>query len=110
MMSVMDALPTQLLSLASRQAQGTVNSIVTNVPGPQFPLYLLGAELKAMYPQVPLMLGVGIGIALISYNGNLCWGFNADAVKVPDLADFVAEIRAATERVAAACDVKLTSC
>jgi diacylglycerol O-acyltransferase / wax synthase len=110
MMSVMDAMPTQLLSLASRQAQGTVNSIVTNVPGPQFPLYLLGAELKAMYPQVPLMLGVGIGIALISYNGNLCWGFNADALKVPDLADFVGAIRAATERVAAACDVKLTSC
>jgi WS/DGAT/MGAT family acyltransferase len=109
MMSVMDAMPTQLLSLASRQAQGTVNSIVTNVPGPQFPLYLLGAELKAMYPQVPLMLGVGIGIALISYNGSLCWGFNADAVKVPDLADFVGAIRAATARLAATCEVKLSA-
>ena len=108
MMSVMDAMPTQLLSLASRQAQGTVNSIVTNVPGPQFPLYLLGAELQAMYPQLPLMLGVGLGIALISYNGNLCWGFNADAVRVPDLADFVSAIRASTERVAAACEVKLS--
>jgi diacylglycerol O-acyltransferase len=109
MMSVMDAMPTQLLSLASRQAQGTVNSIVTNVPGPQFPLYLLGAELKGMYPQVPLMLGVGIGIALISYDGSLCWGFNADAAKVPDLADFVAAIRASAERVAALCDVKLSA-
>ena len=109
MMSVMDAMPTQLLSLASRQAQGTVNSIVTNVPGPQFPLYLLGAELKAMYPQVPLMLGVGIGIALISYNGALCWGFNADAAKVPDLADFVSAIRASAQRVADACEVKLSA-
>ena len=109
MMSVMDAMPTQLLSLASRQAQGTVNSIVTNVPGPQFPLYLLGAELKGMYPQVPLMLGVGIGIALISYNGVLCWGFNADAVKVPDLADFVGAIRASAQRVAEACEVKLSA-
>jgi WS/DGAT/MGAT family acyltransferase len=108
MMSVMDALPTQLLSLASRQAQGTVNSIVTNVPGPQFPLYLLGAKLLAMYPQVPLMLGVGIGIALMSYDGKLCWGFNADAVKVPDLGDFVAAIRAATERLAKSYDVKLS--
>jgi len=69
---------------------------------------MLGAELKSMYPQVPLMLGVGIGIALISYNGALCWGFNADAVKVPDLADFVAAIRASAERVAAACEVKLS--
>jgi WS/DGAT/MGAT family acyltransferase len=109
MMSVMDAMPTQLLSLASRQAQGTVNSIVTNVPGPQFPLYLLGAELRALYPQVPLMLGVGIGIALISYNGALCWGFNADAVKVPDLAEFVDAIRASTQRVADACEVKLSA-
>jgi WS/DGAT/MGAT family acyltransferase len=108
MMSVMDAMPTQLLSLASRQAQGTVNSIVTNVPGPQFPLFLLGAELQAMYPQVPLMLGVGIGIALISYNGALCWGFNADAAKVPDLADFVGAIRASARRVAELCDVKLS--
>ncbi|MBM4383371.1 MAG: wax ester/triacylglycerol synthase family O-acyltransferase [Deltaproteobacteria bacterium] len=107
MMSVMDAMPTQLLSLASRQAQGTVNSIVTNVPGPQFPLYLLGAELHGMYPQVPLMLGVGIGIALISYNGGLCWGFNADAVKVPDLGDFVRAIQASAQRVADACEVKL---
>jgi diacylglycerol O-acyltransferase len=109
MMSVMEAMPTQLLSLASRQAQGTVNSIVTNVPGPQFPLYLLGAELQGMYPQVPLMLGVGIGIALISYNGALCWGFNADAVKVPDLADFVGAIQASAQRVADTCEVKLTA-
>jgi WS/DGAT/MGAT family acyltransferase len=108
MMSVMDAMPTQLLSLASRQAQGTVNSIVTNVPGPQFPLYLLGAKLLAMFPQVPLMLGVGIGIALISYDGKLCWGFNADAVKLPDLADFVGAIRGATERIARACEVTLS--
>jgi hypothetical protein len=61
-----------------------------------------------MYPQVPLMLGVGIGIALISYNGSLYWGFNADAVKVPDLAEFVAAIRASAQRVAALCDVKLS--
>ena len=72
-------------------------------------LYLLGAELKGMYPQVPLMLGVGIGIALISYNGVLCWGFNADAVKVPDLADFVGAIRASAQRVAEACEVKLSA-
>ncbi len=109
MMSVMDAMPSALLSLASRQAQGTVNSIVTNVPGPQFALYLLGARLRAMYPQVPLMLGVGLGVALISYDGSLCWGFNADAVRVPDLADFVAAVRASTERLAAAAEIKLSA-
>ena len=85
-----------------------MNSIVTNVPGPQFPLYTLGAEMLAMYPQVPLLANVGLGIALISYNGRVCWGFNADLGLVPDLADFVAMIREAFERLAEVAEVKLS--
>jgi hypothetical protein len=63
----------------------------------------------AMYPQVPLFQNVGLGIALVSYNGRVCWGFNADRELVPDLASFVAAIDASLRRVADAADVKLGS-
>lgn len=49
-LSLMESMPNVLLSLGVQAASGTMNSIVTNVPGPQFPLYTLGAELLAMYP------------------------------------------------------------
>jgi diacylglycerol O-acyltransferase len=74
---------------------------VTNVPGPQFPLYLQGARMLAMYPQVPLLLNLGLGIALISYDGRVCWGFNADPKLVPDLEGFIAAIRSSQARVLA---------
>jgi WS/DGAT/MGAT family acyltransferase len=70
---------------------------VTNVPGPQFPLYLAGAKLLAMYPIVPLIPGGGLGVALFSYEGKLCWGFNGDFELVPDLASFVDDVAAAFE-------------
>ena len=66
--------------------------VVTNVPGPQVPLYTLGAPMTASYPHVPLMDNLGLGVALMSYNGKLCWGFNADYDLLPDLGAFVAAI------------------
>ena len=108
MMSAMEVLPTALLSLGAQAASGGVNTIVTNVPGPQFPLYLLGAPMIGMYPQVPLLPNIGLGIALISYDGRVCWGFNADPALVPDLRDFVGFIEDAFARVADFADVKLT--
>ncbi len=107
-LSMMESMPNALLSLGVQAASGTMNSIVTNVPGPQFPLYTLGAELLAMYPQVPLLSNVGLGIALISYNGQVCWGFNADLSLVPDLDAFVAAIRGSFERLAEVAEVKLS--
>jgi WS/DGAT/MGAT family acyltransferase len=89
MMAVAEWTPAGLLSLGAQAAGGPVNSIVTNVPGPQFPLYMQGAKLEAIYPQVPLLEGMGLGIALMSYNGKICWGFNANPDVVPDLPDFV---------------------
>jgi hypothetical protein len=62
--------------------------IVTNVPGPQFPLYMLGAKLLESFPQVPLLQGTGIGVALFSYDGHIFWGLNSDYGMVPDLDDF----------------------
>ena len=61
------------------------NIVVTNVPGPQFQAYFLGAPMQAVYPLVPLNRNQAVGIALFSYNGKLCWGFNADWDAVPDL-------------------------
>ena len=102
MMKAMSVMPTSLMSLGVQAASGSMSTLVTNVPGPQFPLYLLGAEMLEMFPAVPLLQNVGVGVALISYNGRLCWGFNADAELVPDLGDFVAMVGTAYERVAAA--------
>jgi len=64
------------------------NLVVTNVPGPQYPLYLLGARLVDAHPHVPLFPNQGLGVALFSYAGKLCWGFSADRDLVPDLAEF----------------------
>jgi WS/DGAT/MGAT family acyltransferase len=94
MMQVADWMPMGLLALGSRSIQGQTNMIVTNVPGPQVPLYLLGAKLLGMYPQVPLIPGTGIGVALISYDGRLCWGFNGDYELVPDLDLFAQDVEA----------------
>jgi WS/DGAT/MGAT family acyltransferase len=105
MMAVAEWTPASLLSLGAQAANGPVNSIVTNVPGPQFPLYLQGAKLEALYPQVPLLPGMGLGIALMSYDGRICWGFNANPDVVPDLPEFVKAIRRAFEKVAAAAGV-----
>ena len=87
--------PVTLLSMASRLASGArpFNLTVTNVPGPQFPLYLLGAKLAEQYPLVPLWHGHGVGVALFSYNGEISWGFNADYDIMEDLDLFVASIQ-----------------
>ena len=65
------------------------NLVVTNVPGPQFPLYFLGARMLECYPLVPIFHNQALGIALFSYDGRLFWGFNADWDAVPDLHDLV---------------------
>ncbi len=71
------------------------NLIITNVPGPPMPLYMLGAEMHAIYPMVPLMRNQNLGIALFSYNNGLHWGFNADWESFPDVHEFVEDLEAA---------------
>ncbi|MEB2283075.1 MAG: hypothetical protein B6D46_03470 [Polyangiaceae bacterium UTPRO1] len=95
MMAIAEWTPTVLLPLGARAAGGPIDMILTNVPGPQFPLYLLGARLLELYPQVPLLESTGLGVAIFSYDGKLFWGFNADYELVPDLRDFVKAIAAA---------------
>jgi diacylglycerol O-acyltransferase len=90
MMSAAEYLPPSILALGARSASGPINMIVTNVPGPQFPLYLLGARLLELHPLVPLLDGIGLGIALFSYDGKLHDGLNAEYGLVPDLGAFTA--------------------
>ena len=83
-----------LLSLAVRvSVRGRpYNLVVTNVPGPQVPLYLLGAEMETCYPVVNLLPNQALGVALFSYAGKLFWGIVADWDLVPDLHEFVLAI------------------
>lgn len=90
LMSAAEYAPASLMALGSRLASGPINMVVTNVPGPQFPLYILGAKLLELHPLVPLLDGTGLGIALFSYDGNLHVGLNADYEMVPDLSGFTA--------------------
>ncbi len=94
--------PAAVLSLGVRLASGPINMVVTNVPGPSFPLYMLGARLEALYPVVPLLQESALGIALLSYDGTLCWGFNAGHDLLPDLGSFVADIDASFAELAGA--------
>jgi WS/DGAT/MGAT family acyltransferase len=61
------------------------NLIVTNVPGPRLPLYVLGAPLVELYPHLPLFEHQGLGVAVLSYGGQLGFGLIADREVVPDL-------------------------
>jgi len=83
-------------------SKGTQNLLVTNVPGPQFPLYLLGAKLVSLLVQPPLLEGIGLAISALSYDGKLAFGFTADLDRVPDLADFARDVARAFERLAKA--------
>jgi WS/DGAT/MGAT family acyltransferase len=95
--------PTIMAQAARLQArQRMFNLVVTNVPGPQFPLYILGRELDAMFPMVPLAENTALGIAIMSYNGQLNFGLNADYDALPELEALADELRAAIEELAAA--------
>jgi diacylglycerol O-acyltransferase / wax synthase len=93
--------PATLVSMASRLAAGVrpFNMTVTNVPGPQFPLYLLEAEMLESYALVPLWYGHGVGVALFSYAGQVYWGFNADYEIVPDVDAFAAAMEASFDEL-----------
>jgi diacylglycerol O-acyltransferase / wax synthase len=103
-----DFAPPTIASQAARlQArQRYFNLVVTNVPGPQIPLYLLGRRMRAIYPVVPLARNQALGIAIMSYNGRLGYGLLADYDALPDLPDVAVALRAAIADLAAAAGVQ----
>jgi hypothetical protein len=102
-----DFAPPTIMSQAARlQArQRFFNLVVTNVPGPQFELYMLGRPLTALYPQVPLTLNVALGIAIMSYNGRLNFGLLGDFDAMPDLEEVGRDLEAAIDELALAAGV-----
>lgn len=71
--------------VASSFSQRIFNLVVTNVPGPQFPLYAAGAKMVAMFPVVPLSMNQGLAIGITSYDGGVYFGLNADRDAMSDV-------------------------
>ena len=81
-------------SMARARPQRRVNTVTTNVPGPQYPLYALGRRMLEYLPFVPLSQGVRIGVAILSYDGHVAFGVTGDYDTVPDvdaMADHIEE-------------------
>jgi WS/DGAT/MGAT family acyltransferase len=68
-----------------RLPQRSINTVTTNVPGPQFPLYCLGHEMLENRPFVPISHGVRVSTAILSYNGRLFFGITGDYETAPDV-------------------------
>jgi hypothetical protein len=82
--------PPMLLALGMRVAmrlpQRNVNTVTTNVPGPQIPLYVVGRRMLTAYPYVPLAGSVRVGVAIFSYEGQVNFGVTGDYDTAPDIA------------------------
>jgi WS/DGAT/MGAT family acyltransferase len=87
LLDVVDALPAPLVAAVGRRLRlgRLANLIATNVPGPRETRWLCGAKVEELRPLVPISDGMGLGVAVFSYDGWLHVGVNADAERVPEL-------------------------
>ena len=102
--------PPNIMSVASRVAsrrQRAVNLVVTNVPGPQQPLYLRGHELRDFAPMVPLGQNMALTVAIMSYNGRVEFGLVGDWDLLWDLDDLAGDITDSIDELARASRVDL---
>ncbi|HEX8075739.1 MAG TPA: wax ester/triacylglycerol synthase family O-acyltransferase [Thermoleophilaceae bacterium] len=102
--------PTTIMSQAGRLVarQRFFNLVVTNVPGPQFPLYLMGREMIEVFPMVPLAENQALGVAIMSYNGRINFGLVGDYEVMYDLDQLAKDFRASLLELAEAAGVPLT--
>ena len=100
---ITDFAPPTIASQAARlqPAQRFFNLVVTNVPGPQFPLYVLGRKMEAIFPMVPLARRQALCIGIMSYNGTINFGLIGDYDAMADLDSFALDLEAATEEIVA---------
>jgi diacylglycerol O-acyltransferase / wax synthase len=101
--------PPTIMGQASRlmSRQRFFNLVVTNVPGPQFPLYLMGREMIETFPMVPLAKNQALGIALLSYNGHINFGLVGDFDLLWDLDELAVDLRESLVELAMAANVEL---
>jgi diacylglycerol O-acyltransferase / wax synthase len=102
--------PSTIMGQASRlmARQRFFNLVVTNVPGPQFPLYLLGRRMLDPFPMVPLAKNQALGIALLSYDGRINFGLVGDFDLLWDLDELAADLEDSLAELAAAAGVELS--
>ena len=102
--------PSTILDQASRLTarQRFFNLVVTNVPGPQFSLYLMGRELLDPFPMIPLAPGQGLGVAMMSYNGRMNFGLVGDFDLLWDIEELAEDLAASLGELADAAGVKLS--
>jgi diacylglycerol O-acyltransferase len=87
------------MAILRRAPQRNINTVTTNVPGPQYPLFALGREMIDYLGYVPLSPGVRIGVAILSYNGQLSFGITGDYDTAPDVHFMAQRIEAAIEQL-----------
>ena len=105
--SVGDLVPPMLVGAVSRMTmralhrlpQRSVNTVTTNVPGPQFPLYCLGRQMLEYYPFVPITHGVRVSTAILSYNGHLFFGITGDYATASDVSVLAAAAAAGVSQL-----------
>jgi diacylglycerol O-acyltransferase / wax synthase len=104
-----DFAPPTILDQAARlmSRQRFFNVVVTNVPGPQFPLYLMGRQMLDPFPMVPLARNQGLGVAIMSYNGRMNFGLVGDYELMWDIDDLAEDIRESLGELADAAGVQL---
>ena len=103
--------PPTIMDQASRlmARQRFFNLVVTNVPGPQFPLYLLGRRMLDPFPMVPLAKNQALGVALLSYDGHINFGLVGDYDLMWDLDDFADDLEESLAELADAAGVELSA-
>jgi len=94
-------------SILSQVPVAPFNMVCTNVPGPQFPLYVLGHKMLHWYPYVPVGGELTLNCAILSYNGMVYFGFSGDTHITPDLARLEKFLKASFAELRAAVRVKM---
>jgi diacylglycerol O-acyltransferase len=101
MTQLSDFAPVTITNQAARlqSRQRFFNLVVTNVPGPQFPLYLMGRKMERIFPMVPLAKRQAVCVGIMSYNGQVNFGLIGDYDAMEDLADLGADLEASIEEL-----------